>query len=437
MVTGYWFRPIILAGDVLLYFGTYEAAFYLRFLGHPPKANHEAFLRVLPWLLLSLIVLHLFYRLYDLRTPWDEVAAGVVSAAFLNTVVAFAVSFLVRGFAFPRTVFALALLMATPVLLVWRRAIHVYSAKMYTQKVIVVGPLEEAVACARRIDESPSAHIEVSAVIPIHDQMAPETMKQTAAETGAGTILLCGGIEPGRKMQLIEGAYRVGLEVLVIPDLPEILMASARRERVDDYLVFRVGGTGVPWDPVKRLFDITVAALGLFISLPIMALLALAIRLDSSGPVLYRQTRVTAGGNRFTLYKFRTMYDGAEASTGPILSRKGDPRVTRVGRFLRASRLDELPQLWNVLRGDMSLVGPRPERPHFVEKFAEELPHYTLRHQVRPGLTGLAQVNGYYSSHPADKLRFDLLYILARSFYMDLAILLETLRAVLTRGRSA
>lgn len=423
-------------GDVISYFVAYEAAFYLRFLGRPPEVNHHAFLRVLPWLLLSLSLLHLFYRLYDLSTPWDELAAGVVSTALVNSTVALALSFLLRGFAFPRSVVALALFLSVPLLLVWRRAVYVHSAAVTKQKTLVVGPRKEAEACAERIRRSPHSHIEICAVLPVTEGTRADFLLDAAATTGARAVLFSDGIEFGHKMKLIYDAYCAGLEVLVIPALSEILLASARRERIDDYLVFRVGATGTPWDIVKRLLDIVLSLIGLLAALPLMALVALAIRLDSPGPVLYRQTRVAAGGRRFTLYKFRTMRDGAEASTGPILSGEGDPRVTRLGRILRATRFDELPQLWNVLRGDMSLVGPRPERPHFVEEFTKDLPHYPLRHQVRPGVTGMAQVNGRYSTAARDKLRFDLLYVYTRSLYTDVAILLETIRTILIRGRS-
>lgn len=438
METRYWFRPFMLVGDLLLYFLAYEMAFYIRFLGDPPEVNHEAFIRVLPWLFLTIAFLHHFYRLYDLRTPWDERLAGVFSAALLNTVVAFALSFLLRGFAFPRSVLGIGPMLAVPLLFAWHRTLYVYSSRIETQRVIVVGPPGDVESFAGRMPENPSSHVVVVEVVPLDGgEVTDDFLMTTSTHTGADAVLLLGGIEHSRKMHLMERAYRLGLDVLVIPELPEILLASARRERIGDYLILRVGDTGSRWDPAKRLFDVALASLGLLIGLPIMAVTALAIRLDSPGPVLYRQTRVTTGGKQFTLYKFRTMRDGAEESTGPVLSYENDPRVTRVGRILRMARLDELPQLWNVLRGDMSLVGPRPERPYFVQQFTAQLPHYVLRHRVRPGITGLAQINARYSTSPQDKLRFDLLYIHMRSLYTDLAVLLETVRTVFTRGRSA
>jgi lipopolysaccharide/colanic/teichoic acid biosynthesis glycosyltransferase len=164
-----------------------------------------------------------------------------------------------------------------------------------------------------------------------------------------------------------------------------------------------------------------------------MGLVAAAIWLTSPGPVIFRQVRVGRGGSSFTMYKFRTMHLEAERGTGPVLATENDPRVTRLGRFLRATRLDELPQLWNVLSGDMSFVGPRPERPEFVRQFEVEIQGYRERLKVRPGLTGYAQVNGEYHTSPATKLKYDLAYMYNRSFLLDLKILSETAKVILTR----
>jgi lipopolysaccharide/colanic/teichoic acid biosynthesis glycosyltransferase len=153
----------------------------------------------------------------------------------------------------------------------------------------------------------------------------------------------------------------------------------------------------------------------------------------SVGGVFYRQTRVGREGRLFELWKLRTMRHGAEIETGAVLASPGDPRMTRIGRAMRAARIDEIPQLWNVLAGDMSLVGPRPERPEFTREFTRTVPGWALRHASRPGLTGLAQVSGEYSTEPEIKLRYDLAYLNNWSFGLDLSILLRTLRVIVTR----
>jgi sugar transferase (PEP-CTERM system associated) len=184
----------------------------------------------------------------------------------------------------------------------------------------------------------------------------------------------------------------------------------------------------------KRGFDLFFAALGLLLTMPILPLLALAIRLESPGPILFRQLRVGENEIPFLLYKFRSMRQDAESSTGAVWAQVNDPRVTRLGKFLRKSRLDEIPQLFNVLKGDMSFVGPRPERPEFIEKLKERIPYYGTRHCVKPGVTGWAQVSYPYGASEADaleKLRYDLYYIKNYSLPLDFLIILETIKVVL------
>ena len=188
----------------------------------------------------------------------------------------------------------------------------------------------------------------------------------------------------------------------------------------------------------KRAASILVSIAGLILTLPLLPFIYLAIRLTSPGPVLYCQRRVGRDGIDFNCYKFRTMRPDAEADTGPAWTKDDDPRITPVGKFLRMSRLDEIPQLWNVLRGDMSLVGPRPERPEFVGALGQEIPYYHLRHTVRPGITGWAQVRYRYGSSVEDakeKLRYDLFYIKNMSFGLDLLVFFETIKVILwSRG---
>jgi sugar transferase (PEP-CTERM system associated) len=188
---------------------------------------------------------------------------------------------------------------------------------------------------------------------------------------------------------------------------------------------------------LKRATDLAGAVIGLIVALPIMAAVALAVRLTSPGPVLYRQRRVGQHGRVFTLRKFRSMREDAEAATGAVWAGAQDGRVTRIGRFLRRSHLDELPQLWNILMGDMSLVGPRPERPEFVKDLTRLIPFYGQRHVTKPGLTGWAQVCFPYGSSVDDsmrKLQYDLFYIKHMSIGIDVYVVLKTVKNVL-QGR--
>jgi sugar transferase (PEP-CTERM system associated) len=206
------------------------------------------------------------------------------------------------------------------------------------------------------------------------------------------------------------------------------------------WLIFSDGFNQGAWrTAVKRVFDIFCASLLIVISAPVMAVAAACIKFESRGPMLYRQERVGQNDRPFNIAKFRSMRTDAEKDGKPVWAAANDNRVTRVGAVIRRLRIDELPQLFNVLRGDMSLVGPRPERPFFVDQLTQEIPFYALRHSVRPGVTGWAQVRYPYGATVEDsqeKLQFDIYYVKNHTLFLDFAVLMETVSVVLT-GRGA
>ncbi|OWV11527.1 hypothetical protein B5D80_04355 [Micromonospora wenchangensis] len=223
---------------------------------------------------------------------------------------------------------------------------------------------------------------------------------------------------------------QLGVEILVLarPCYGLLQPSGLRRFGGMPWIRLRPGPHRQTRVDLQRCLDLGILALGSILILPVI--LGICLVVASTGPPFYRQQRVGAGGRLFHVVKFRTMRTDAERDTGPVLARPGDERVTRLGSHLRRWRLDELPQLWNVLRGDMSLVGPRPERPEFIAEF-RRMPHYDLRHLIRPGLTGIAQLTGGYAATVEDKLRCDLLYLNCRSLRMDLSLLALTLLELL------
>ncbi len=228
-------------------------------------------------------------------------------------------------------------------------------------------------------------------------------------------------------------------DVQWVPDLFELHTSKLRLREVAGIPFVSVRAVALSGADriVKRTFDLVLSALALALLLPVLVVLALLVRLSSPGPVLYRQDRVGRDGRQFAMIKFRTMRPDAEVASGPVWTREEDPRVTGVGRWLRRWSLDELPQLWNVLRGDMSLVGPRPERQVFVERFRRQMPRYFERHRVKSGLTGWAQVNGLRGNTSIeDRTLYDLHYVENWSLWLDLRILLMTVHHVL-RGENA
>ncbi len=230
-------------------------------------------------------------------------------------------------------------------------------------------------------------------------------------------------------MRLIEGGNNLLIDIHLVPDILQLASLKAGLEHIEGLPVINLGDTPLEgWPAVsKRMFDLLVSLCGLLLLLPFAALVALLLKIDSRGPVFYRQARLGLDGRVFRMVKFRTMVRDAERATGPIWSPRDDPRVTRVGRVLRRFSIDELPQLFNVLKGDMSLVGPRPERPELVAKFKESIPRYMLRHRVKTGMTGWAQVHGLRGNTPLDKrIEFDIFYIQNWTFRLDLEILFRT-----------
>jgi exopolysaccharide biosynthesis polyprenyl glycosylphosphotransferase len=226
----------------------------------------------------------------------------------------------------------------------------------------------------------------------------------------------------------------VGLKI--VPDLYDILTGHARTSQIYGMPLIDIMPQLMPeWEKkLKRIIDILVSLLILTVSSPIILATALAIKFDSKGPVFFKQDRCGQNGKTFRIFKFRSMRNDAEKGTGPVWSQKGDPRITKVGKFIRKVRIDEIPQFINVLKGEMSIVGPRPERPYFVEMLSHEIPYYQRRLKVRPGITGWAQVKHKYDETIEDvktKLRYDLFYIENMSLRMDFKILFRTVFVVL------
>ena len=248
--------------------------------------------------------------------------------------------------------------------------------------------------------------------------------------------MVCAGMSHQEKTDIVNYCYGHGKEIMLIPKSFELFCSGAKLDKIDDIPVFRFQSLHPSLEVriMKRTLDVLVALMGFVCALPLMAATAIAIKIGDPGPVLYSQVRTGRDGREFRIYKFRTMRVDAEKYSGPMLAQEHDPRITRLGRFLRAVRLDELPQIWNVLNGDMSIVGPRPERPFFVEQFVQEMPEYAYRHNVKPGITGLAQVYGKYNTTPFDKLVYDLMYIQNCSLRTDLTIIIQTVMVLFTKS---
>jgi exopolysaccharide biosynthesis polyprenyl glycosylphosphotransferase len=375
----------------------------------------------------------------------------LVPALFLELLTLASIYFLAPSYSFPRSVVVLYVLVDGLLLAIWRSALDSLFP-LPRRRALVVGGGPAADLIADTIRRHPWAGVEVVGRV-----------SESAAEFPPGrergmddALALLGSVN--RLAEIVE-SERID-EVILTPEgsswrdrlserIPEgwradLLVWPSPFETMIGRLRFRIVGDvpllearTQPLQPVgafvKRAFDVLVSAASLVVLAPALALSAILVAGTSVGGVFYRQTRVGRDGRLFPLWKLRTMRRGAEIETGAVLAAPGDPRMTGIGRALRSARIDEIPQLWNVLKGDMSLVGPRPERPEFTGQFAQTVPGWMLRNSVRPGLTGLAQVSGEYSTEPEIKLRYDLAYLNNWSFGLDLSILFRTLRVILTR----
>mgnify|MGYP001774504076 FL=1 len=228
--------------------------------------------------------------------------------------------------------------------------------------------------------------------------------------------------------RLIKECYNRSVRTYSAPKISDILIRSSGEMNLFDspLLLSKNDGLQIEQKIVKRLLDIAISAVGLLITSPLFLLIAISIKCTDRGPVFYKQKRLTQGGKEFKIYKFRTMIQDAEKGGKAVLARDEDDRILPVGKVLRRLRLDELPQLWNILKGDMSMVGPRPERPELMAEIVEEIPEFVYRLKVKAGLTGYAQVYGKYNTTAYDKLKLDLTYIRNYSIFLDLKLILMT-----------
>ena len=259
-----------------------------------------------------------------------------------------------------------------------------------------------------------------------------ETLQELMEKEGVQDVIVA--LEPDQREDLVNIISKIDypdITFKLMPDFYQLVGGLAKTNQIFGLPLIEIMSSPLPyWERVaKRLLDIFISVLFLVVLSPLMLVLALLVGTTSSGPVIYRQQRVGRKDQLFTIYKFRTMVDNAEAQSGPKWAEDDDPRVTPIGRFMRKTRLDELPQFFNVLKGDMSLVGPRPERPYFVDQFKKEIPLYGRRHRIRPGITGWAQVKWKYDASFDDvreKTKFDLFYVENISLRMDFKILINT-----------
>ncbi|NDV69563.1 sugar transferase [Dysgonomonas sp. 25] len=392
--------------------------------------NYYAFISISPYIGLAYLVLA---HIFELDRAKDFTYFGIAYSTALTIFglfcVTMALSFLAREFAYPRSVLILSSFIQLLLVSIW----HYFTNKMYRRanakkSVLIIGD-DRGRALAYKLIEGDSMWSAIKYIC------RPTNIKLNKYIDECEVIFLTEDINEERKQQIIKYCVEKNKMTIYEPRNKEILLFNANILQVDDAPLLNVRHLGIQPgnESVKRMMDVFIAFIGAIVFIIPAIILYIFLKIGG-GTAFFVQERVTRDGKIFKIYKFRTMIENAEAKSGPMLATQNDKRITRFGHFMRATRLDEIPQIFNILKGDMSIVGPRPERPYFVEQFKKEIPEYDLRHRVKAGLTGLAQIQGKYNTTARDKLKYDLLYINGYSLALDMKLIMQTLNILLRKS---
>jgi len=430
-----FYKVIILIFDLFIIILSYIIAYLLKFKGELPAFNFTPFLNALPYIVIaSILYLDMYKVLSFFRKSIYDVIKSVGRTVSILGITTIAITYMLQGFSFPRSILIFSPVIQFVLLSGFNIVLLYIKHHLAGEKSIMVicVSVEESAPLIDKINNFLKRDkIEKKLVLDVTQKKIIFRRLKDMDE-----IFLSSDIPAELKAEIVKRCMGGKQVIYVVPHLFEISLINARLIQLHDTPSLMIPTLGLTAEQafIKRMFDIAVSFFGLIFISPIFIIVAVLIKLTSNGPVFYKQERITKGNKSFMLFKFRTMLADAEETTGPILSEENDPRVTPIGRILRKTRIDELPQLINVLRGEMSLVGPRPERPFFVEQFIHDIPEYSHRFSVNAGITGYAQVLGNYSTSPEDKLRYDLMYIRNYSLILDIKLILQTIGVIFTAG---
>ncbi|MDP4143930.1 MAG: sugar transferase [Bacillota bacterium] len=413
--------------DMLIVMLSIYASFIIKFNFNfnLPKFNFQAFEISFPFILITYLVFMYVFGLVDIfKHSLGETLYSLFLTVIMLFVTTMAITFFMRAFSYPRSVILMSTVIQFVVLAGWRTFVWKLKRYFHGSKVVIVIGGESAERLAKKILTKKNDLYKLKYVCSEKSSRLWEFLKSSEV------VFMSEEVEQKIKDEVVTRCLDEKKSLFILPSLYDIGIMNAKLEKVDDIPVLEVKKIGltIEEETVKRIIDIVLSAIGIVIATPVMLIISILIKCFDGGEVFYLQERVTENERTFKIIKFRTMVKNAEKLTGPVIAGEDDPRITPIGKFIRATRIDELPQLFNILIGDMSIVGPRPERPFFVEKFKDENPDYKYRTIVKAGLTGLAQVLGKYNTTAEDKLRYDVLYIKNYSVLLDLKLILQTVK---------
>jgi exopolysaccharide biosynthesis polyprenyl glycosylphosphotransferase len=425
-------EEILYIGFVLIGF---YLAFMIRFNMNPSLHNIQPYFDSIPYIIVATLIIFYIYNIIStFKKSLFENAVIIFISLLLINIATIAIAFFNRGFAFPRSIFLIGFVIQFLLIFTTKYLIlkFIISKRVEKDILIAVDSMEEAEYIAKKILLDKNNFDNIRYICHDINKRTYELINTV------DKVYIGDSIANTDKLNIINYCSEKGKAIYLIPSLYEISLVDFKVSQVDDLLVFKIEDLGLTYEQrvIKRILDITISSIGLIITSPLIMIISIIIKLYDGGSVFFKQERVTENNRLFNLYKFRTMIEDAEKHTGPVLATEKDTRITPLGRFLRASRIDELPQLFNVLKGDMSIVGPRPERPFFAEQFNEEIDGFKYRVYVKAGITGLAQILGNYSTDPKTKSKYDLLYIKNYSLLLDIKIIFNTIKIIFLKSSS-
>ena len=429
---------IVIAIDLAVVASSYVMAYLIRFSGDLPEYNTTPFISTLPFVLLSFFIyLDLFGLLTFYRKTRRQIIASIIKLVIMQALTTTSIAYFMRGFSFPRSVLLYAAAIQLLLLTVWNwLMLLLRDGITKTTVAMVIGEPENIeVVTGTLADLLAKNKIEIKYIFTSDEK---ETYIKVIRNSRVDEVILCTELSEDLKMEILLLCMSHRKIVYIVPEVFEIALMNAKVLHLDDTPLLVLDRMSLSFEQrlFKRIFDLAATVASLPLLLPFLLAVALGVKLSSPGKAIFSQERVTSGGRIYKIYKFRTMFNDAERLTGPVLSNENDERVTPFGKFLRRYRIDEFPQLINVLKGDMSLVGPRSERPYFVERFSRNIEGYTIRNNVKAGLTGYAQIFGHYDTDAEMKLKYDILYIKNYSLLLDVKLIFQTFNTILKKGGS-
>jgi exopolysaccharide biosynthesis polyprenyl glycosylphosphotransferase len=418
-----WFYSIELLVDVMVIVITYYYGFKLQRPGLMPR-NVMPSLLIIGAISCVVIVVFKIYRCGERNLT--EIILNLIIALPIIAFSSVLVDFIIKGIGVWRRTIFYAFIMQIPVLIILKIICYkIHRLIIHPINCLIIGKtIEDASKIMINLVDS-------NKIYKVRFLMAENDNSIYKIISKIQHVFICSSVNKVIRTNIIENCNVNNIDCSIVPNFDDIVLNSGKFSNANDKLILNmITKLDIESRFIKRTMDISISIIALLILSPLIGIVTLLVKMQDGGKVFYKQIRLTRGNKEFYIYKFRTMIENAEKDTGVVLASMGDERITKLGKFLRASRIDEIPQLYNVLKGEMSLVGPRPERPDLAKGVIDEIPEFKYRTLVKAGLTGLAQTMGRYDTSFKDKLMFDIYYVNNYSLILDLKILFYTLHTI-------